>query len=183
MSEPQCSAVLGPLHPVHGSTVSAHGLAHTSCRGCTRMPSVGFYTPCPCRQCSWAQGLPCSHLSPACARLGTLIFPQTQDSPPVLPLPAMGGTTFPKNLLATCVPFSGQSPCPDPPPTETFLLLLLGLSCVPSPTQPLVPLHPRSLRVVCPGPPSPRGCQSGLSDQALSTLSSEFFRGSPGLAR
>lgn len=120
------------------------------------MPSMGFYTPCPCRQCSWAQGLP-SHLSPACAWLGTLTFPQTQDSLPVLPLLEMGGTTFPENLLATCVPFSGQSPCPDPPPPETFFLLLLGLSYVPSPTQPLVPLHPGSPRVVCPGATLPQG--------------------------
>lgn len=118
---------------------------------------MGFYTPCPCRQYSWAQGLPCSHLSPACARLGTLTFPQTQDSPLVFPLPTMGGTTFSENLLATCVPFSGQSPCPGPPPTETFLLLLLGLSCVPSAPQPLVPLHPGSLRVVCPGATLPQG--------------------------
>lgn len=144
---------------------------------------MGFYTPCPCRQCFWAQGLPCSHLSPACAWLGTLTFPETQDSPLVFPLPTMGGTTFSENLLATCVPFSGQSPCSDPPPTKTFLLLLLGLSCVPSPPQPLVPfiLDPSRWSVI--GPPYPRGCQSGLSDQALSTISSELFKGFPGPAR
>lgn len=50
-----------------------------------------------------------------------MTFPQTQDSPPVLPLLEMGGTTFPENLLATCVPFSGQSPCPDPPPARDLL--------------------------------------------------------------